>query len=247
MTCGVTHTSSTFRKEVGSCRNMSPQKTLPSIGYSEKSLASCQIIWDKLPFLFPWSSYHSTTQKSASTIIEFRDTSLTTGREVNTPMCNWRQGRLLGRELCKPRAHAQANALGLMLFLRHTDSLLFLNKGLLDFYFALCPENSIAGPGCEVCCSASKGPSFITTGIHREDDSKRWVTTAAGKAWRQKEKGRTQEETAGWHRWFNGHEFEQAPGDGEGQGSLACCSPRGRVTKRWTRLSEQHLQQGPAL
>ena len=29
-----------------------------------------------------------------------------------------------------------------------------------------------------------------------------------------------------WHDWLNGHEFEQAPGDGEGQGILACCSPR---------------------
>ena len=32
---------------------------------------------------------------------------------------------------------------------------------------------------------------------------------------------------AGWHHLLNGHEFEQAPGDGEGQGSLACCSPWG--------------------
>ena len=32
---------------------------------------------------------------------------------------------------------------------------------------------------------------------------------------------------AGWHHRFNGHEFEQALGDGEGQGSLACCSPQG--------------------
>ena len=31
-----------------------------------------------------------------------------------------------------------------------------------------------------------------------------------------------------WHPQVNGHEFEQALGDGEGQGSLACCSPRGR-------------------
>ena len=31
----------------------------------------------------------------------------------------------------------------------------------------------------------------------------------------------------GWHHRLNGHEFEQAPGGGEGQGSLACCSPRG--------------------
>jgi len=32
----------------------------------------------------------------------------------------------------------------------------------------------------------------------------------------------------GWHHWLNGHEFEQAPGVGDGQGSLACCSPWGR-------------------
>ena len=32
----------------------------------------------------------------------------------------------------------------------------------------------------------------------------------------------------GWHYELNGYEFEQAPGDGEGQGSLACCSPWGR-------------------
>ena len=31
----------------------------------------------------------------------------------------------------------------------------------------------------------------------------------------------------GWHHVFNGHEFEQAPGGGEGQGGLACCSPWG--------------------
>ena len=31
----------------------------------------------------------------------------------------------------------------------------------------------------------------------------------------------------GWHHQLNGHEFEQAPGDGERQGNLACCSPRG--------------------
>ena len=46
----------------------------------------------------------------------------------------------------------------------------------------------------------------------------------AGKDWRQ-EKGTTEEEMVGWHHWLNGHEFEQAPGDGEGQGSLACLSP----------------------
>ena len=35
----------------------------------------------------------------------------------------------------------------------------------------------------------------------------------------------TEDEMVGWHHQLNGHEFEQAPEDGEGQGSLACCSP----------------------
>ena len=37
----------------------------------------------------------------------------------------------------------------------------------------------------------------------------------------------TEDETVGWHHPLNGPEFEQAPGDGEGQGSLACCTPWG--------------------
>ena len=36
----------------------------------------------------------------------------------------------------------------------------------------------------------------------------------AGKDWGQEEKGTTEEEMVGWHHWFDGHEFEQAPGDG---------------------------------
>ena len=47
------------------------------------------------------------------------------------------------------------------------------------------------------------------------------------KDWRQEEKQMTEDEMVGWHHRFNGHEFEQAPGDGEGQASLECCSPWG--------------------
>ena len=47
----------------------------------------------------------------------------------------------------------------------------------------------------------------------------------ARKDGRQKEKGMTEDEMVGWHYRLDGHEFEQALGDGEGQGSLACCSP----------------------
>ena len=49
----------------------------------------------------------------------------------------------------------------------------------------------------------------------------------AGKDWRQEEKRATEDEMVGWHHQLNGHEFEQAPGDGEEQGSLMCCSPWG--------------------
>ena len=46
----------------------------------------------------------------------------------------------------------------------------------------------------------------------------------AGKDWRQEEKRTTEDEMVGWHHWLNGHEFEWAPGVGDGQGSLQCCS-----------------------
>ena len=38
----------------------------------------------------------------------------------------------------------------------------------------------------------------------------------------------TEEEIVGWHHRLSGHEFKQVPGDSEGQGSLACCSPWSR-------------------
>ena len=50
----------------------------------------------------------------------------------------------------------------------------------------------------------------------------------AGKDWRQ-EKGTTEDEMVGWHHRHKGHEFEQTPGGGEGQGSQVSCSPQGRT------------------
>ena len=47
------------------------------------------------------------------------------------------------------------------------------------------------------------------------------------KDWRQEEKRTTEDKMVGWHQRLIGHEFEQAPGVGNGQGSLACCSPCG--------------------
>ena len=58
-------------------------------------------------------------------------------------------------------------------------------------------------------------------------DVKKWFIEKdpdAGKGWRQK-KGTTEDEMVGWDHQLDGHEFQQAPGVGDGQGSLACWSP----------------------
>ena len=62
-------------------------------------------------------------------------------------------------------------------------------------------------------------------------DAKNWLLgkdSDAGRDWGQEEKGTTENDMAGWHHQLDGHEFEQAPGAGDEQGDLACCSPWGR-------------------
>ena len=55
------------------------------------------------------------------------------------------------------------------------------------------------------------------------------------------EKGMTEAEMVGWHHRLNGHESEQAPGVGDGQGGLACCSPWGRKELDTTDRVNCHL------
>ena len=77
-------------------------------------------------------------------------------------------------------------------------------------------------------------------------DVKNWLigkNSDTGKDWRQEEKGTTEDEMVGWYHRLNGHEFEQALGVVDGQGSLACCTPWGRKESdttewlNWTELS----------
>ena len=71
-------------------------------------------------------------------------------------------------------------------------------------------------------------------------DVKSWLRKDpdAGKDWRQEEETTGQD---GWiHHWLNGHEFEKAPGDGEGQGSLTCCSPWGHKELDWLTEQQQY-------
>ena len=62
----------------------------------------------------------------------------------------------------------------------------------------------------------------------------------AGRDWGQEEKGRTEDEMAGWYHRLDGHEFEWTPGVGNGQGGLVCFNSRGRkeleMTRDWTEL-----------
>ena len=79
-------------------------------------------------------------------------------------------------------------------------------------------------------------------------DVKSWLIRKhpdAGKDWRQEEKRMTEYEMVGWHHWLDGHEFEQAPGVGEGQGSLVCCSPWGSQTAGHNLVTEQQQSQFP--
>ena len=67
-------------------------------------------------------------------------------------------------------------------------------------------------------------------------DVKNWLTGRdpdAGKDCGHEEKGTTDNGMVGWHYWFNGHEFEETPGDSKWQGRLSCCSPWGYKELAW--------------
>ena len=63
-----------------------------------------------------------------------------------------------------------------------------------------------------------------------------WKDPDAGKDWRREEKAVAEEEMVGWHHQLHGHEFEQALGVGDGQGSLAHCSPWDRKESDTTEI-----------
>ena len=86
----------------------------------------------------------------------------------------------------------------------------------------------------------AEAPIFWLRGVNRGLIGK---DPDAGQDWRQEEKGTTEDEIVGWHHQLDGHEFKQALGVGDGQGSLACCSPWGhRVGHDWaTELNRTEL------
>ena len=80
----------------------------------------------------------------------------------------------------------------------------------------------------------------LNTPILWPPDVKNWLIGKdpdARKDWRQHEMGTTEDEMVGWHHWLDGHEFEQAPGVADGQGSWECCTPWGCKESDTTELN----------
>ena len=107
-----------------------------------------------------------------------------------------------------------------------------------NYSYVVCKDIKPVNPkGNESWIFIGRTDAKAETPILWPPDVKNWLIGKdpdAGKDWRQ-EKGTTEDEMVGWHHRLNGHEFEQALGVGNGQGSLACCGPR--ITKSRTRLS----------
>ena len=84
------------------------------------------------------------------------------------------------------------------------------------------------------------------TPILQSPDAKNWLIVKypdSRKDWRW-EKGTTEDEMVGWHHQLDGHEFEYILGVGDGQGSLACCSPRGHKESdrtEWQNWTDWHI------
>ena len=98
-----------------------------------------------------------------------------------------------------------------------------------------CKEIKAVNPkGNQSWIFIGRADDIVEASIVWPPDAKSWLIRKdrdAGKDWRQEEKGTTENKMAGWHNWLNRHEFEQASGYGEGQGSSACCSPCKKLQK----------------
>ena len=109
-----------------------------------------------------------------------------------------------------------------------TDVAVELPKAQFKFYNCAYEEIVTAALIFSACTLDPK-MIFKRTSILWPTDVKSWLIgkdSDAGKDWGQ-EKGAAKDEMVRQHHWLNGYEFEQTPGDGEGQGSLICCSSWG--------------------
>ena len=106
-------------------------------------------------------------------------------------------------------------------------------------------QSSLAGYGPYSCKELDTNDAEAETPVLWPPRAKSWLIGKdfdAGRDWGQEEKGTTEDEMAGWHHRLNGREFEWTPGDGDGQGGLACCPKESDTTERlnWSDLA--HIQ-----
>ena len=116
--------------------------------------------------------------------------------------------------------------------------------GLETEHFPFCPWMSVFVFVSAWLAEVSDGD--CVTNFSWPPHAKSWLIgkdSDAGRDWGQEEKGTTEDEMAEWHHWLDGRESEWTPGDGDGQGGLACCDSWGckesDTTERlnWTELN----------
>ena len=114
----------------------------------------------------------------------------------------------------------------------------------------LCKIKSVNPKGNQSWIFIGRTDAEAETLILWPPDAKNWLIGKdpdAGRDWRQEEKGTTEDEKVGWHHLLDGHEFEQVPGAGDGQGGLVCCSPWVRkVSDRTEQLNWPEPEVTPA-
>ena len=112
-------------------------------------------------------------------------------------------------------------------------------------------QNYLAKQGDQPWVFFGRNDAKAETPVLWPPHAKSWLIgkdSDAGRDWGQEEKGTTEEEMARWHHWLDGREFEWTPGDGDGQGGLACCNSWGPkeldTTERlnWTELKHPEVE-----
>ena len=99
-----------------------------------------------------------------------------------------------------------------------------------DFWESLKEIKPVHPKGNQSWIFTGRTDAEAETPILWSSDGKNWLICTdpdAVKDWRWEEKGMTEDEMNGWHHWQDGYELEKALGVGNGQGSMACCSPWG--------------------
>ena len=121
-----------------------------------------------------------------------------------------------------------------------------LHYMIQQFYFSWYITQPVHSEGDQPWDFFGSNDAKAETLVHWLPHEKSWLIgkdSDVGRDWGQEEKGMAEDEMAGCHHWLDGRESEWTPGDGDGQGGLACCDSWGRkesdTTERlnWTELN----------